>query len=486
MTVTGLRGSTDPQISKHRGGPPGWQSRYIAGLVAADLFAAVVGAGVAFATRFGEISVHNRIYLAMFVILPACWLLALAMNGGYEPRHLFVGTAEYQRVARAGIAVTASVAVVSYGFELPTSRVYILIALPVAVASSVLLRFAWRHWLHALRAQGRCVRRTILIGHEGPVAALTHQLRREHFHGLHVVGACLPGGQATGPLLDYHAEVYGDFTDVPRAVRAGRADTVIVLSCPELDGATLRRMAWRLERRDIDLIVASALVDIAGARTTIRPVDGLPMLHMEHARLTGTRRMVKEAFDRLCAGLLLVALAPLMFAIMLVVRSTTPGAALFSQIRIGRDGAPFRIWKFRTMYTDAEARRTELARLNESDAVLFKMRHDPRVTSVGRVLRRFSLDELPQLWNVVRGDMSLVGPRPPLPSEVAEYADDVHRRLVVKPGLTGLWQISGRSDLPWDEAVRLDLRYVEHWSLSLDLVILARTVTAVLRSAGAY
>ncbi|HIW61774.1 MAG TPA: sugar transferase, partial [Candidatus Stackebrandtia excrementipullorum] len=244
--------------------------------------------------------------------------------------------------------------------------------------------------------------------------------------------------------------------------------------------------AWRLERRDIDLIVASALVDIAGARTTIRPVDGLPMLHMEHARLTGTRRMVKEAFDRLCAGLLLVALAPLMFAIMLVVRSTTPGAALFSQIRIGRDGAPFRIWKFRTMYTDAEARRTELARLNESDAVLFKMRHDPRVTSVGRVLRRFSLDELPQLWNVVRGDMSLVGPRPPLPSEVAEYADDVHRRLVVKPGLTGLWQISGRSDLPWDEAVRLDLRYVEHWSLSLDLVILARTVTAVLRSAGAY
>ena len=486
MAATQLRGSVHPQFSDHPGGPPGWQSRYIAGIAAADVLAAVVGAGLAFVTRFGEVSIHNRIYVAVFVVLPVCWLLALAMNGGYEPRHLFVGTAEYQRVVRAGIAVTASIALISYAFELPTSRVYVLIALPIAVLSSVLLRFLWRRWLHKVRAQGRCVRRVILIGHEGPVAALTHQLRREHFHGLHVVGACLPSGRATGPLLDYHAEVYGDFTDVPRAVAAGRADTVIVLSCPELDGATLRQMAWRLERGDIDLIVASALVDVAGARTTIRPIDGLPLLHLDHARLSGTRRLVKEVFDRVGAGFLLLALAPVMLAVMLLVRFTTPGGALFSQVRIGRDGRPFTIWKFRTMHVDAEARLADLECRNEADAVLFKMRNDPRVTPVGRILRRFSLDELPQLWNVFRGDMSLVGPRPPLPSEVAEYADHVHRRLVVKPGLTGLWQISGRSDLPWDEAVRLDLRYVEHWSLSLDLVILARTITAVLRSAGAY
>ncbi|MFD0560514.1 Undecaprenyl-phosphate galactose phosphotransferase WbaP/exopolysaccharide biosynthesis polyprenyl glycosylphosphotransferase [Stackebrandtia endophytica] len=486
MTAAQLRSTVATAEVGYRGGPPGWQTTYVASLVVADVVAALVGATVAFSYRFGELSVHNQLYIAMFGLLPLCWLVALAMNGGYEPRHLFVGTAEYQRVGRAAIALTASVAVISYAFELPTSRVYVLIALPVALLVSVLLRFLWRRWLHTVRSRGRCVRRVILIGHEGPVAVLTRQLRREHFHGLHVVGACLPGGRAVGPMLDFDAQVYGDFRDASTAVTAGRADTVIVLSCPELDGAALRRMAWQLERGDTELIVASALVDIGGARTSIRPVDGLPMLHLEHARLTGTRRLVKELFDRVVAGLLLVALSPVLAVIALLVRCTSTGGALFSQVRIGRGGQPFTIWKFRTMHANAPARLAALAKLNEADAVLFKMRSDPRVTPVGRVLRRFSLDELPQLWNVVRGDMSLVGPRPPLPSEVADYAEHVRRRLAVKPGLTGLWQISGRSDLPWDEAVRLDLRYVEHWSLSLDLVILARTVTAVLRSSGAY
>lgn len=486
MTAAQLRSTVNAAGVGHRGGPPGWQTTYIASLVIADVLAALAGATLAFSFRFGELSVHNQAYFAMVGLLPLCWLVALAMNGGYEPRHLFVGTSEYQRVGRAGIALTASVAVISYAFEFPTSRVYVLIALPAAVLASVLLRFLWRRRLHAVRSRGRCVRRAILIGHEGPVAALTRQLRREHFHGLNVVGACLPAGRAVGPMLDYDARVYGDFSDVSTAVSFGRADTVIVLSCPELDGAALRRMAWQLERGDTELIVASALVDIGGARTSIRPVDGLPMLHLEHARLSGTRRLVKELFDRVGAGLLLVALAPLMAVIALLVTRTSPGGALFSQVRIGRDGQPFTIWKFRTMRANAPARLAELARLNEADSVLFKMRQDPRVTPVGRILRRFSLDELPQLWNVVRGDMSLVGPRPPLPSEVANYAEHVRRRFAVKPGLTGLWQISGRSDLSWDEAVRLDLRYVEHWSLSLDLVILARTVTAVLRSAGAY
>ncbi|GAA4907550.1 exopolysaccharide biosynthesis polyprenyl glycosylphosphotransferase [Stackebrandtia albiflava] len=486
MEATRLRGGVEPGLARHRGGPPEWQSRYVAGLVVADVLAAVLGAAAGFLARFGEVSVHNQVYVYTLALLPACWLLTLALNGGYEPRHLFVGTAEYQRVVRAGIAVTATVALISYALLLPTSRIYVLIALPVTVAATVLLRFGRRRWLHTVRARGRCVRRVVLVGHEGPVAALTHQLRREHFHGLHVVGACLPGGRATGPLLDYHADVYGDLDSVGHAVRVARADTVIVLSCPELDGAALRRMAWQLERGDIDLILASALVDIAGARTSIRPVDGLPMLHLEHARLSGTRRLVKEGFDRAGAALLLTALAPVMLAIGWLVRRSSPGGALFSQVRIGRDGRPFTIWKFRTMYIDAEARRVELSHLNESDSVLFKIRDDPRVTPIGRRLRRLSLDELPQLWNVLRGDMSLVGPRPPLPSEVAAYPDDVRRRLAVKPGLTGLWQISGRSDLPWEEAVRLDLRYVEHWSLSLDLVILARTLTAVLRSSGAY
>jgi exopolysaccharide biosynthesis polyprenyl glycosylphosphotransferase len=326
------------------------------------------------------------------------------------------------------------------------------------------------------------MRRVIVVGHELAVVAITRQLRRERFHGLEVVGACLP------PRHDGNVglPVYGTFDDVADAVEAAGADTVVVLSCPELDGHVLRRLAWRLERDDVDLIVASALIDVAGARTTIRPVDGLPMLHVEHPRLDGGARAVKEIVDRVGAVLLILLLGPLLLAVALGVRLSSPGPVFFRQVRVGRDGRPFRMVKFRSMYLDAEARLAELRHLNEYDGVLFKMRDDPRVTPVGRWLRRLSLDELPQLLNVVLGHMSLVGPRPPLPEEVAAYPLDVRRRLAVKPGMTGLWQVSGRSDLPWEEAVRLDLRYVENWSLSLDLVILLRTMTAVVRSSGAY
>lgn len=261
---------------------------------------------------------------------------------------------------------------------------------------------------------------------------------------------------------------------------------MIVLACPELDGAALRRLAWELERYDTDLIVASSLVDVAGSRTTIRPVDGLPLLHVEHPRLSGGARVVKELVDRVGALVLLVLLAPLLVALAVWIRWDSPGPALFRQVRVGRGGRRFVIYKFRTMQVDAEQRLAELRHLNEHDGVLFKIRNDPRVTRAGRWLRRFSLDELPQLINVLKGQMSLVGPRPPLPDEVARYPADARRRLAVKPGMTGLWQVSGRADLPWEEAVRLDLWYVENWSLTLDLVILLRTLTAVYRASGAY
>ncbi|GFJ80496.1 sugar transferase [Phytohabitans houttuyneae] len=322
----------------------------------------------------------------------------------------------------------------------------------------------------------------IVVGHELAVVHITRQLRRERYHGLEVVGACLPAGGDGAVGLP----VYGTFDDVALAVDAAAADTVIVLSCPELDGHALRRLAWRLERDEVDLIVASALVDVAGDRTTIRPVDGLPMLHVEHPRLEGGARVVKEIVDRVGAAALLALLSPLLLTLAVRIRRDSAGPVFFRQVRVGRDGQPFVMFKFRSMYLDAEARLAEIRHLNEHDGVLFKVRNDPRVTPVGRWLRRLSLDELPQLFNVLCGQMSLVGPRPPLPEEVAAYPDDVRRRLAVKPGMTGLWQVSGRSDLPWEEAVRLDLRYVENWSLSFDLVIMARTVSAVARSAGAY
>jgi exopolysaccharide biosynthesis polyprenyl glycosylphosphotransferase len=460
-----------------------WETRYVRALLACDLLAGIAAGAATFGVRFGdEVTTYNRGYVVLSLILPVLWLLVLAFSRAYERRFLFVGTDEYQRVFRGGVFLIAGAAVMSYALELDLARSYVLAALPMSVVGSVVMRFALRKRLHRSRAQGKSMRRVIVVGHELAVIGITRQLKREAYHGLEVVGACLP------PLHDGNVglPVYGTFDDVADAVEAAAADTVLVLSCPELDGVVLRRLAWRLERDEVDLIVASALIDVAGARTTIRPVDGLPMLHVEHPRLHGGARLVKDLVDRIGALVLTLVLAPVLIGVALSVRLTSRGPVLFRQVRVGRDGSEFRIFKFRSMYVDAEARLAELRHLNEHDGVLFKIRDDPRVTPVGRWLRRLSLDELPQLLNVVTGQMSLVGPRPPLPVEVAAYADDVRRRLAVKPGMTGLWQVSGRSDLSWEEAVRLDLRYVENWSLSLDLVILLRTMTAVVRSSGAY
>ncbi len=465
-----------------------WERSYVRSLVLSDLIAGVAAGATTFALRFGaEITSYNLAYMILSALLPVLLPVVFAVSRAYERRFLFVGTDEYQRVFRGGVGLVAGAAVLSYALDLDLARSYVLAALPAAVVSAVVLRFALRKRLHVARSRGESLRRVIVVGHELSIIGITRQLRRERYHGLEVVGACLPPGyDGVGVAGPNGLTVYGTFDDVARAVERADADTVVVLSCPELDGAALRRLAWRLERDEVDLVVASSLVDVAGARTTIRPFDGLPMLHVEHPRLHGGLRLVKELVDRVGAFVLLAAFGPVLLGVALCVRATSRGPVLFRQVRVGRDGRLFRIYKFRSMYVDAEARLAELRHLNEQDGVLFKIRDDPRVTGVGRWLRRFSLDELPQLLNVLLGQMSMVGPRPPLPAEVAVYADDVRRRLAVKPGMTGLWQVSGRSDLPWEEAVKLDLRYVENWSLSLDLVILLRTMTAVLRSSGAY
>ncbi|GGN56289.1 exopolysaccharide biosynthesis polyprenyl glycosylphosphotransferase [Actinoplanes lobatus] len=462
-----------------------WERRYVRSLVLSDLTAGVMAGAGTFFTRFGDhVTAYNRQYLVWSALMPLALLLVLVAARAYERRYLFVGSDEYQRVLRGGAGLVGGAAVVSYALNLDLARSYVLVACPLAIVAIVVLRFVLRKRLHLARSRGENLRRVIVVGHELSIIGMTLQLRRERYHGLEVVGACLPPGADGVGLTDL--PVFGTFDDVATAVELADADTVVVLSCPELDGAAVRRLAWRLERDEVDLVVSSALVDVAGARTTIRPFDGLPMLHVEHPRLHGGSRLVKDLVDRVGAILLLIFLSPVLLTVALCVGLTSRGPVLFRQVRVGRDGRLFRIFKFRSMYLDAEARLAELRHLNEHDGVLFKIRDDPRVTPVGQWLRRFSLDELPQLLNVLSGQMSLVGPRPPLPTEVAAYADDVRRRLAVKPGMTGLWQVSGRSDLSWEEAVRLDLRYVENWSLSLDLVILLRTVTAVVRSSGAY
>jgi exopolysaccharide biosynthesis polyprenyl glycosylphosphotransferase len=269
-------------------------------------------------------------------------------------------------------------------------------------------------------------------------------------------------------------------------VRSFSADTVAELSCPEMSCHRLRAHAWELEKTGTDLCVAPALLDVAGPRTTITPVAGLPLLHLDHPGFTGARLLIKYAFDKSAALAALALAAPVLAMLAMVIRLDDGGPVLFRQTRVGKDGRTFIVYKFRTMVTDAEQRKADLNRQLSYHRVLFKLRNDPRVTRVGAWLRRWSLDELPQLINVLAGDMSMVGPRPALPEEAARYGDHVRRRLAVKPGITGLWQVSGRSDLSWDESVRLDLRYVENWSFMLDLQILWKTLSAVVRGSGAY
>jgi len=274
--------------------------------------------------------------------------------------------------------------------------------------------------------------------------------------------------------------------DIVDVVERYNAQSVVVLASPEMDGAELRRLSWRLESTGAELLVAPALVDVTGPRTSVRLASGLPLLHVEPPEFSGLRRLTKSMLDRSAAALGLLVLSPLLLMVALLIWLEDHKSPIFRQRRVGRHGKEFVLLKFRTMHVDAEARLAQLVSLNENDGVLFKMRSDPRVTRVGRHLRRFSLDELPQLINVLRGEMSLVGPRPPLQAEVSAYEPDLRRRLVVPPGLTGLWQVSGRSDLSWEESTYLDLHYVENWSPTLDLMILFKTGRAVVKATGAY
>jgi exopolysaccharide biosynthesis polyprenyl glycosylphosphotransferase len=465
-----------------------WERRYVRRLLWADVASAAIAATAAHLVRFGPAFEGYRFPYAMLsVVMPAVWVAVVALLRGYEPRLLFVGADEYQLLLRAGVGLIAGVAVFSYSLDARISRMYLFTVVVLCTVITLATRFIARKRLHRSRRDGAFMRRVLVLGHASAVGDLTSQLHRQYFHGLQVVGACLPAYQVDpADELLVGAPVLGAFDQAATAVRIAQADTVIVLACHELDAIALRRLAWALEPGDIDLIVASSLLDVAGYRVMVRPVDGLPMLHVEHPRLTGARRVIKDIVDVTLAGVLLALLAPILALLAVLVRAGSPGPALFRQVRVGKDGRQFQIVKFRTMVIDAEQRLSDIRAGGDATGVLFKMKDDPRISRIGRFLRRYSLDELPQLVNVLRGHMSLVGPRPPLPSEVDAYPSDMRRRLAVKPGLTGLWQVSGRADLPWEEAVRLDLRYVENWSLSLDLVILMRTVSAVLRGAGAY
>jgi exopolysaccharide biosynthesis polyprenyl glycosylphosphotransferase len=461
----------------------------VASLITLDLLIVALASGFAWAAWAQPGGTATE--AAAAIVLPAAWVAAAALHHGYDRHVLGNGPDELRRLARAFATLVAVLGAVAYAGDLDISRGYLAGALLSALLLEVPTRLIMRRRLAVRRRAGVATDRVLLVGRAASLPAVVATLRREPAAGLQVIGACVPDDEANDPALcealtDLGVPVLGAVPAVPAAIDRHGADSVAVVA-GDLSPTEVRALAWSLDGTGAGLIVTAGLVETAGERLRVQTVAGTPLLRVALPRFRGIRHGLKGGFDRAVAALALVVLSPVLLAIAALVRCTSRGPALYRQERVGRDGRPFRMVKFRSMHVGADRRLAELANRNDmAQGPLFKMREDPRVTRVGKWLRRFSLDELPQLLNVLAGSMSLVGPRPPLPSEVAAYDGVVRRRLLVKPGLTGLWQVSGRSDLGWEDAVRLDLHYVDNWSFGLDVRLLARTVRAVVRAEGAY
>ncbi len=427
---------------------------------------------------------HLRIWFGLVLLALTGAVLGLAR--AWDPSVLGQGAEEFNRLLRAAATLAVLVGLVGLAVQLPAVRPYTFGVVPVAFVLAALGRLVLRKVLHRRRRGGACMHEVLAVGSADAVAKLIVRTQRAPHNGWTVTGACTPTGTGTGcarSILD--VPVLGDLDAVPAVAGEGRYRVVSVAHAPGWSSQRLHHLSWDLESTGAELLVDPGLMEIAGPRLHVTAVDGLPLLRLTEPAFTGAPRVVKRVIDVLGAGLLLVAIAPVMIVLAIAVGSDG-GPIFYRQPRVGKHGKSFSMIKFRSMMVNADQLRPELAEDNQGSGPLFKLRHDPRVTRVGRLMRKYSLDELPQFVNVLSGSMSLVGPRPPLAAEVELYCRDAQRKLLVTPGLTGLWQISGRSDLSWEESVRLDLRYVENWSLALDILIIWKTIGAVIRGTGAY
>jgi exopolysaccharide biosynthesis polyprenyl glycosylphosphotransferase len=475
---------------------PDWRSRYARRLAVTDACAVLWATVGALVFRFGSpesgsiISNAGIPYVSISIVLACSWWFMLSAWGTRDSRILGHGTEEYKRVVSSSLWLFGLIAIFSYTFQFDTARGYVGIALPAGVVTLLSSRFLVRQLLQLERHAGKSMSRVLIIGGPGSAEHLARSLTLQPMAGYMPVATYLPGTpEGTTVAEDLDLPTLGHETDpesIAGTIREFKPDAVALSSGVHLQPRAIRALGWALADMDVRMIMAPALTDIAGPRIHTQPVAGLPLIHVSTPNLAPAQRFVKRVFDVAGAGALILVLSPLFLVLAVLVRIDSPGPVLFRQERVGTQGTRFQMLKFRSMVVDAEKQLRELHLLNQGHGVLFKIKDDPRVTRVGRFIRHYSLDELPQLFNVLGGGMSLVGPRPPLPAEVEQYEDHVHRRLLVRPGLTGLWQVSGRSLLSWEDAVRLDLYYVENWSVAGDISILLRTFRAVISRHGAY
>jgi len=471
-----------------------WAARYYRLIWLAD--ALVLAAVMLLATflRFGaaggdlEIGHISIGYIHISLGLLVLWIAALGTNHSRDPQVVGMGLDEYKRVIAASVALLGTLALVALVFKLDVARGYIALAFPLGIAGLIAARWALRQWLSQQRKYGHFLSRVIVLGRSKDVKYVIGQIQKNSGAAYQVIGAALPEhNQQT--FLTSHDEVIpvvASTRTVVQAVKRLNADAVIVAGPLHGGSAFLQELGWDLEESATELVLATGLTSVAGPRIHARPVEGLPLMHVELPQFSGFKHVLKRLLDVVLSALALLVLLPVFAVLTVLIRKDSPGKAVFRQERIGRTGEKFTIYKFRSMVQSAEAELPALMARNEGAGPLFKIHDDPRITKVGRWIRKYSLDELPQFWNVLIGDMSLVGPRPALASEVDQYKSRVRRKLYIKPGLTGMWQVNGRSELNWKDSVRLDLYYVENWSLAGDLLILLRTAKLLVSPKGAY
>lgn len=475
----------------------GWGKRYAARLFAVDVLAVVWGsAGVHMVHFSGMTSTlarepTNSRYVGLTLLLGVVWLIWLTWGGSRDVRAIGYGAEEFKRVINSTLALFGAVAICAYLFEIPLPRTYLVIMMPAGLAALLIGRFLARRWLNVRRANGLYMADVLVVGTVRTVRDLIEDLRRAPYAGFRVIGVCVSThSSAVDPdgisRID-GVPILGDLSEVADVAHRVGAHTVAVTATESFGPSAVRKLSWALEKTNTALVLAPALTNIAGPRIHTHPVAGLPLIHVDRPAYEGATRILKKSFDVAGASALLLLLSPMFVMVALAVRTTSSGPVFFRQDRVGLNGRTFKMIKFRSMVKNAEDLLGAIEVVQDAgNTILFKQKDDTRVTPVGKFIRRFSIDELPQLFNVLKGDMSLVGPRPPLRTEVDRYEDDAKLRLLVKPGMTGLWQISGRSDLSWEDTVRLDVYYVENWSIINDLVILWKTARAVASSAGAY
>jgi exopolysaccharide biosynthesis polyprenyl glycosylphosphotransferase len=470
-----------------------WSRRFRRKLLVSDTLVIVSAITAAFIARFGLSALPfggvgiTTEYAVLAAVIAVAWMVMLAAYHSRDARVLGVGFAEYKSVVSASSLTFGLLAIGFLVLQVPIARGFYVVALPAGLTGLLLERWLWRRWLNHNRGEGHYLSRAIVVGEASDVNYVVRQIDKKSGAAYNVVGVALPSSERVQMQFARHpVPVVSDLESVGAAVRNIGADAVIVAGEPAGHGHFIRDLGWELEGTGAELVVASSLTNVAGPRIHFRPVEGLPLMHVELPQFEGGKHLLKRIFDVALSSTALLMLLPLFAVIAIAIRHDSEGPVLFRQERVGRNGKTFRMLKFRSMVQTAEADLAVLVEKNEGSGPLFKMKNDPRVTRVGRFLRRFSLDELPQFWNVLAGEMSLVGPRPPLQAEVKDYERHVHRRLYIKPGLTGMWQVNGRSDLSWEESVRLDLYYVENWSLTGDLIILWRTLRVFARPVGAY